>query len=276
MEKKDLIVVEKLPVIREQLKQLSLEIDEKVKVASSLVCTEDSVKEVKRYRAELNSLFNELEDRRKEVKNSILAPYNSFETIYKECVTEKFGEAKQILDKKVNDVENELKRVKTEEVITYFNEYALKENIDFVSYEQAKINVTLSASMKSLKEQVKSFIDKIVSDLALIETQEHKTEILVEYKQSLNASAAIMNVSNRFKAIEEEKKRQEELARIKEQEQLAISKVEATLDKPLTAPEVVVEPKKEDIYTLNFKVTATKDKLKALKQFLEDGGYKYE
>ena len=276
MEKKDLIVVEKLPVIREQLKQLSLEIDEKVKVASSLVCTEDSVKEVKRYRAELNSLFNELEDRRKEVKNSILAPYNSFETIYKECVTEKFGEAKQILDKKVNDVENELKRVKTEEVITYFNEYALKENIDFVSYEQAKINVTLSASMKSLKEQAKSFIDKIVSDLALIETQEHKTEILVEYKQSLNASAAIMNVSNRFKAIEEEKKRQEELARIKEQEQLAISKVEATLDKPLTAPEVVVEPKKEDIYTLNFKVTATKDKLKALKQFLEDGGYKYE
>ena len=66
------------------------------------------------------------------------------------------------------------------------------------------------------------------------------------------------------------------MARIKEQEQLAISKVEATLDKPLTAPEVVVEPKKEDIYTLNFKVTATKDKLKALKQFLEDGGYKYE
>ena len=273
MEKKDLIVVEKLPVIREQLKQLSLEIDEKVKVASSLVCTEDSVKEVKRYRAELNSLFNELEDRRKEVKNSILAPYNSFETIYKECVTEKFGEAKQILDKKVNDVENELKRVKTEEVITYFNEYALKENIDFVSYEQAKINVTLSASMKSLKEQAKSFIDKIVSDLALIETQEHKTEILVEYKQSLNASAAIMNVSNRFKAIEEEKKRQEELARIKEQEQLAISKVEATLDKPLTAPEVVVEPKKEDIYTMTFTVKGTKEKLKELKKYLIEGGY---
>lgn len=60
--------------------------------------------------------------------------------------------------------------------------------------------------MKSLKEQAKAFIDKIVDDLNLIKTQEHKAEILVEYKQTLNVAQAITIVINRFKAIEEEKR----------------------------------------------------------------------
>ena len=64
--------------------------------------------------------------------------------------------------------------------------------------------------MKSLKEQAKQFIDKIVDDLKLIETQEHKAEILVEYKQTLNVAQAITTVTNRFKAIEEEKKKIEQ------------------------------------------------------------------
>ena len=64
--------------------------------------------------------------------------------------------------------------------------------------------------MKSLKEQAKAFVDKIADDLNLIETQEHKAEILVEYKQTLNVSQAITTVTNRFKDIEEEKKKQEE------------------------------------------------------------------
>ena len=57
MSNQDLIVVKQLPIIQEQLKQLSTEIEQKVENAKSLVCTEETVKEVKQVRADLNKEF---------------------------------------------------------------------------------------------------------------------------------------------------------------------------------------------------------------------------
>ena len=142
-------------------------------------------------------------------------------------------------------------------------------------YEQAKINVTLTASIKSLKEQAKVFIDKIVDDLKLIETQEHKAEILVEYKQTLNVSQAITTVTNRFKAIEEEKRKQEEKINPRDEEL-----INDFIDRAKKRDEVLqaqkAEQTTEDILILKFTVKGTRSKLKALKEFLENGGYDYE
>jgi hypothetical protein len=44
---------------------------------------------------------------------------------------------------------------------------------------------------------------------------------------------------------------------------------------PEPIPEVEA-PAEEQLYTLKFTVTATKDKLRELKAFLDNGGYKYE
>ena len=66
--KQELIIVKQLPIIEEKLKSLSLEIDEKVEYATSLVVCDDTVKEVKKVRAELNADFKDLEAQRKMVK----------------------------------------------------------------------------------------------------------------------------------------------------------------------------------------------------------------
>ena len=180
---------------------------------------------------------------------------------------------------KSESVENELKTKKQQEVREYFEEYKNANDIDFVTYEQIGINVTLSASMKSLKEQAKQFIDKVVDDLKLIETQEHKAEILVEYKQTLNVSKAITTVTNRFKAIEEEKKKQEqkivhiEMNGNHEITQKSYEQLENVFNKPLEQPKEEIQ---EDVLTLKFTVKGTRTKLKALKEFLENGGYDYE
>jgi len=277
MENNQLIVVKQLPIIEEQLKQLSTEIEQKVEKAKSLVCTEETVKDIKQLRANLNKDFKELEAQRKIVKGQVLAPYMKFEEVYKQYVSDKFKSADNELKSKVDSVENELKAKKEQEIKDYFEEYKTANNIDFITYEQAKINVTLSASIKSLKEQVKAFIDKIVDDLNLIETQEYKTEILIEYKQTLNVSQAITTVTNRFKVIEEERKKQEDF--IKEASKAVI--IEAK-DNPYTPQnqEVLqapaVEEKQEQILTVKFVVKGTKTKLKALKEFLEKEGYDYE
>lgn len=275
---KDLIEVKQLPVIEEQLRSVSTVIEERVKNATSLVCTEESVKTIKEIRAELNKDYKEFENKRKLVKEQVLKPYNDFENVYKECISDKFRNADIILKGKIDNVENELKAKKEKEIKEYFEEYKTANNIDFITYGQARINVTLSASMKGLKEQAKQFIDKIVDDLKLIETQEHKTEILVEYKQTLNVSQAITSVTNRFKAIEEEKKRQEqkvvhiEMNENHEITQKSYEQLENTFNKPLEQP----KEENEEILTLKFAVRGTRTKLKELKQFLESGGYDYE
>ena len=272
---KDLIEVKQLPVIEEQLRSVSTVIDERVKNATSLVCTEESVKTIKEIRAELNKDYKEFENKRKLVKEQVLKPYNDFENVYKECISDKFRNADIILKGKIDNVENELKSKKEKEIKDYFEEYKEANNIDFITYEQARINITLSASMKSLKEQAKQFIDKIVDDLKLIETQEHKTEILVEYKQILNVSQAITSVTNRFKAIEEEKKK------IEQEKELQKFVVDTAKESDKYSEQIIlispsVEEKTEEILTLKFTVRGTRTKLRELKQFLESGGYDYE
>lgn len=95
-----------------------------------------------------------------------------------------------------------------------------------MTFEKANINVTLSASMKSLKEQAKVIVDRVCDDLELIETQERKEEILYEYKRCLVVSAAIKLVADRYKAIEEAKARAEERRARAQAMQEAAAKVE--------------------------------------------------
>lgn len=263
----DLIIIKQLPQIEEHLKELSIEVEQKVENAKSLICTEENVKTIKEVRADLNKEFKEVEKQRKAVKEQVLAPYMQFEEVYKQYISDKYKSADIDLKQKVDSVESELKAKKEQEVKDYFEEYKTANNIEFITYEQARINVTLSASMKSLKEQAKSFIDKIADDLNLIETQEHKAEILVEYKQTLNVSNAITTVVNRLKAVEEEKKLINE-----DMNELANANIPE--EKPSTAQQI--ENTEEKIYTITFKVTGTAVKLKQLKQYLLDGGYQYE
>ncbi len=279
----NLIVIKQLPQIEEHLKDLSTEIDVKVNNAKKLVCTEETVKTVKQVRADLTKDFKNLEEQRKTVKEQILAPYMQFEEVYKTYVSNKYKEADIDLKQKIDSTENELKKQKEQEIKDYFEEYKTANNIDFINFEQANINITLTASKKSLKEQAKAFIDKIKDDLNLIETQECKEEILVEYKQTLNISRAIQDVANRHKLLEEEKKRQEELKskqleETQRQADMSIKKQEVATKNALDnfvmeAPKVAEQ---EEILTLKFKVRGTKSKLRELKKFLEDRGYDYE
>lgn len=269
----NLIVVKQLPVIEERLKSISEEIDKKIVFADSLVCSEETVKQVKAIRAELNKESSALEDQRKAVKTAVMEPYNQFEAVYKQYVSDKYLAADKRLKQRIDDVEGEIKRQKYEEVKTYFDEYRLRLGVDFVNMDTWNPNVTLTATLKKLKEEAKAYIDRIAGDLALIETQEHKTEILVEYRRSLNVSQAITAVTERHKAMEAERARRVEMEARKAAEAEVVAKVEAAAPAPLEPPKAVQED--DPVLTLAFRVTGTKSKLRELKKFLDDGGYEY-
>lgn len=268
----EVIVVEQLPIIREQLELIKDEIQKKTKEALSFECTETTLKDVRGIRANLKKDFEELEKRRKEVKNKILSPYNAFEEIYKECVTNIFMPADTELKQKINDVENHLKEIKKSDIIDYFNEYCASKSIGFLKFEQVNLNITLSASNKALKTQVKLFIDKVTEEIDFINSHENAAEILVEYKKSFDVVKAITLVTERHKAIESEEKRVEDMKAAEQEKQETVNKVINTLQTeniPLSAPKT----DDDTTFKMTFTVVATKSKLLDLKHYLIDGGY---
>lgn len=276
----ELIVIKQLPIIEENLKSLSEEIDKKVENAKALVCDEKTVKEVKKLRAEFNKEFKELESQRKLVKTEIEKPYKEFEEIYKKYISSKFNLADTELSNKINEVESELKHTKEVEVREYFEELKLSSGIDFIQFADTGIMVNLSASMKSLKTQCKEFISKVDEDLRTIKTQEYADEVEVEYRKTLNLNQSIQEVSNRHLVLEQLKRIEESAKETVELEEKTIEKV----DEVLQAPDVIegqmsiddFEEQVEEILEMTFTVRGTLTQLKQIKQFLENGGYDYE
>lgn len=266
----EIVKIEQMPKVFEQLELIGAYVDEQLKDLDKLECTDKNKQEVKDKRTVINNTLNLLESKRKEIKNKINEPYDEFNKKYEETTKIKLQEASKLLTDKINKIEDEQKRKKREEVERYFNEYATSKDVDFIKFEQLNLNITLSVSEKNLKEQVKSFVDKVADDLNLISSQEHKEEILLEYKKTLNVSSSISNVLNRYKELEELKKKEEIKAQKEEQVQENIKKVEEVI-----APPTRIETK-EEVLEICFKVRGSREKLKSLVSYLKEGEYEYE
>lgn len=275
----ELIVVEQLPVIKDSLLAVKGKIEARVSEALSLVCTEETYKKIKEVRSALNKEYAELEKRRKEVKQSILKPYEDFEGIYKECAGDIYARADRELGQKIREVEDGLKAQKIEDLTKYFAEYRESVQIpeQFVRVEAAGIKVGLSDSRASLHKQAAAFLDRIASDLKVIDTMESRDEILAEYAIDYNLSRSMLTVDNRHKAIEAERARREEVKAKQEAVQTAVEAVKEQVAEAIQPP--VRTPVKEEapkVFETTFKVRGTIEQLKALKQFLNEGGYDYE
>lgn len=282
----DLIVVKQLPIIEQRLQEINAEIVEQVSSALDMACTEDTVKEVKKTRAHLKSMFTALETQRKGVKNAVMDPYKEFEDTYKKYVTDVFKPADDQLAAKIAEVEDGLKAQKATEIKEYYDELAQSLGIDFLPFEKAGIAVTLTASKKSLRERANSILTMISENLRMVGQQEYAAEILVEYKKDpFRVAAAMSTVAERHRAIEAEKIRREESVRQEEAQEETVRQVEQAAEawaapRPVEAPpeeEPALEPLDETRYTVRFTVkNITKAQALALKRFLKDGGYDYE
>lgn len=198
----EIVKLKQLPIIEQQLQGIREQFEAAVEEAESLECTAETYKHVKARRAELTKIFTALEARRKAIKTAILAPYEAFEKIYKDCITSVYKPCDELLAGKIAAVEDELKAQKVSDARAYFDEYAQSRRIDFLEFEQAGISVGLSTSAKSIRADIKAFLDKVAGELEYIGTLERQSEILVEYRKGLNLVQAINTVEQRRKEIE--------------------------------------------------------------------------
>lgn len=278
-EETQLIELKQLPVIQEQLEAVKAEIEKRTSFAKSQLVTEETRASVKALRSQLNKEFAALDEKRKTIKAQILKPYEDFEAVFKDCVTIPYKDADNTLREKITEVEDGLKAKKTEEVKAYYDEYAETKGVaDIIPWERSDIKVNLTDTAKKLKETAKGLIDRVAAEAAAIRMMEDADEIMFEYSRTLTMASAVETVSRRKKEIEARKAMQAELEQRAAEMKAAEAKVDEAISiaPPTTgAPDPEAEPE-EPIYTTKFTVRGTLAQLKALKAFLEDGGYDYE
>lgn len=248
-----LIVVQQLPIIKEQLHSIKAQAQQSVDEALALACTEETYKVVKERRTALNRDRKDLDARRMAVQKQIMQPFEEFDVVYKECVTNVYGPADKLLKERISEIENGLKAEKKKKVIAYFSELAKANGVEWVDYQDMVIAVTMSASLKSLKATVKDYIDGVVKDVNCINGMENAPEIMAEYKQCRNLAVAINSVSQRKDRIAREeaerKQRLEAQLRAQEAEKAVLDVAEEELSAPQvmgTEPPVMDEQETED------------------------------
>lgn len=227
--------------------------------------TDDQVKQAKDEKANINKFKKRVADFRKEITTKWNEPLQRFVDTVKTTETI-LTDTYDLINNQIQVYENKTKQDKEEQVKTYFQELCTKHNITFVEYEKAGINVTLSASMKSLKEQAKEYVEKIAGEINLINTQEYPEEIMIEYEKTLDVAKAIQDVKERHERLEKQEEEKQEVPTDQEMKE--------KIEEVLKAPKEIDD--EDEILEMTFKVIGTRKQLKEIKKYMEERGIKYE
>lgn len=276
-----LIAVKQLPVIEEHLRTLKDRWERLAADSEAMVCTEDTIQAVKAFRAEMRKEFEEVEVLRKDVKKAVMGPYEQFEEVYKDCVTTAFQRADSACAGKISDVESDMKRRCEDGLRDYFAELCAVRHLDWLAYERAGIKVDMASvkakTPKKLREQLAAFVTQVGDSVDRIVELDDAEEIMVEFKDSLDAADAIMKVQKRNREKQEERAAMATRKAALEQDAEAVRRVEAF------SPPTEVKPEKiyKQVSLVFFDVTERQfglmePFLKELKKVADMEGIKYE
>ena len=280
----ELVKVEQMAVIKQQLDIIGKEIEKKTKTIPKILkefsklepkIQEEKKKEIKKYKAYLSSIQQQLEDKRKEIKKEINKPYEEFNTYYENNVKVLLTNGINQLDTTISDIEKKQINEKQVEIEEFIKEHIISNHlesvvdvIDVIKYANLKIN--LSNSIKSLKESALNFISKVADEVKLIDLEETPRNLLYEYQQNAyDLTKAKLTLLERQKEIEElAKQREKEVEEIKQEEV-----IEEQIEEIVTPKEVVEE---QEIITVTFTITDTKENIIKVREFMKKEGIKYE
>ena len=263
--------------------ELKAEISEKMQDYKNLVFTEETIKEAKKDRANLNKLKNAFEDERKRIKRQCMAPYEQFEAQVKEVIA-LIDEPIRLIDAQIKEVEEQKKAQKRGEIEELFGNigFQLFVTLDKI-WDDKWLNATVP--LGRIEEQMKSRMYQIGEDVAVIQNlSEFSFEAMDVYKKTLDLNKAIQEgqrlseIQKKKAAYEEEQRRkaEEEKAR-KQEEEAEKASVNQQEEKQPEAVEEREEPieQPEKIVRLDFRVWGTREQIMGLRQYLIDNKIKF-
>lgn len=262
--------------------ELKKEIAEKMEEYKTLVYTEDTIKEAKADRATLNKLVKAIDDERKRIKKLCMAPFEQFEAQVKELIAI-IDEPIKLIDSQIKEVEEQRRIQKRKEIEELFKTIGFQCFVTLDSiFDEKWLNA--SVTLTKIEESMKSTMYRIGNEVTTISRlPEFSFEAMETYKKTLDMAQAIQE-GQRLAEIQKRKIAYEEDQRRKaEEEAAAIREAQANEQRQpvVTEPHVQQDAlRREDqpadtLYTVDFRVQATKEKLESLKNFFKVNNITY-
>ena len=197
---------------KEQIKEAVVNITEQYR---GLSYTEEQLQEAKADRAKLNAMKKDISDRRVQVKQALLEPYEKFEAEVEEVVA-LIDEPIVMIDKQIVAYEERTKKEKRQALEDFF-EKSMVDIPVLITFDKIFNPKWLNrtASLSSCKKEIKKAIEDIVADVSAIRSSlSGKYSVYAEeyyMKREMNLSKALSEANHiqemDKKAEEEEQKR---------------------------------------------------------------------
>ena len=197
---------------KEQIKEAVINITEQYRGISY---TEEQLQEAKEDRAKLNAMKKDISDRRVQVKQALLEPYEKFEAEVEEVVA-LIDEPIAMIDKQIVAYEERTKKEKRQALEDFF-EKSMMDIPVLITFDKIFNPKWLNrtASLSSCKKEIKKAIEDIVADVSAIRSSlSGKYSVYAEeyyMKREMNLSKALSEANHiqemDKKAEEEEQKR---------------------------------------------------------------------
>lgn len=241
--------------------ELKSELSKSLEKYQGLTYTEETLKEGKTDKANLNKLKDAIETRRKEIKKLCLKPYDEFEIKVKELV-KLIDEPITAIDTQLKDFEDKRISAKLVDITDMYNSifdgWTDVIRLEKIFNEKWK-NATYS--MKNIQAELEEIFNKITSDMQTISDMKLKSNIELQVKdvyiESLDFSKAM-----------QEKLRLEELEK----------RLSTLPDDGTGTPNISARVKDTEslkIYKRKFWVKGTKEQLISLGQYMKDNEIEY-
>lgn len=273
-------------VIEFNYQELKNELEAKVSAYSTMVYTDDQIKEAKADKANLNKLKKALNDERIRREKEYLVPFNEFKAKINEIIGI-IDKPIEVIDRQIKEFENVQKQNKLEEITKFFNSVEHPDWL-FLYMIQSDKWTNASTSMKSIQEEIKSKIEQINKDIVTLSNlPEFGFEATEVYKTSLNINKAVSEAQRMSQIAKAKAEAEAAKARAEEEAKKAAEFVPPVIDEKFqneafaAAAQMnppVEEVKEEPVQRqwVSFSANLSKDDAIALKAFFESRNIEFK
>ena len=280
-----LIEVRQLPIIAERLQMVKAQVEAVTAEAAAMVCTAETVQTVKNRRAEMRKQFDELEAQRKAAKAAVMAPYDDFELVYKECISGPFKAADASLKATIDGFESELKDRCRADLQGYFDELCAVHGVDFLDMSTAmsigRIKISMADAQaktpRKLQDALSDVVARVATGMDQISRMEDAAEIMEEYKRSFDVGHAVDVVRGRKLRIQAEREAAEARRNAQTAQEAAKAKVDhlapPTMENAAEGEKTAAEERFDITFTI---YGVTKAQALRVRDYLKQEGIDYE
>lgn len=227
--------------------EIKKSLEDSVAIYQGMVYTDDTIKTAKTDVAELRALAKAIEDRRKEVKEKCLEPYNIIEKQAKELVA-LVNKPIEAINIQVQDYESRRKEAVRAKIDAYWKQKCavLPESIWDAAhskiYDSRWENAT--ATQKSWKEGIDNGVAEIQGAIETIKS--FNSEFEEDMLNSFYADLSLQNAIQKMNSLKAQKERILEKERQRREREAKLAEQQAQPEAPVSQPEPIQNLRQAD------------------------------